>query len=99
MSRNSKLFSLNAIVKCVAGWIDPIDDIGIVHNGRNKINVYSFFANYHCKETANLHIILKTFTLTYPTIDKFKKKKKTGPRYIVIIERFQKRPKTITKAL
>ena len=39
--------------------------------------------------TGNLHIISKTFTLTYPNIDK--SEYKTHLRYIVIIERFQKR--------
>ena len=38
---------------------------------------------------ANLHIIRKTFTLTYPCIEK--SKYKTHPRYIVIIARFQNR--------
>ena len=39
--------------------------------------------------TTNLHIIHKTFTLTYPCISK--SKYKTHPRNRVIIERFQKR--------
>ena len=37
---------------------------------------------------ADLHIIPKTFTLTYPSINK--SKYKTHPKYIVIVERFQK---------
>ena len=37
---------------------------------------------------AKLHIISKTFTLTYPCIDKSKYKKHS--RYTVVIEKFQK---------